>query len=346
MSAGGGPTASSSERRDVRDGGHVGRDVLAGAPVAPGGRLHEPPVPVDEGDGQAVDLELADEGGVLGDLLGQPVGPGLELVGAEGVVQAHHRHPVGHRGEQGRGRRSDRRGGRVRDHQVGMFGLDAPQLPHQGVVLGVGDLRVVEPVVAVVVVGDQGPQRPGPGHRIPAVPVASRRPRARSRGGSSGDARTDHLVGTVRGRRGPRSGRGRSRRWGRVEPDHQATLGPPHLDRHRPPVGAALGHEADGAVPSPVGSPSTQVTVCSVTSGAEAASGGPDQHPAGRDVHRGDEPPAAVRGRAPSPAAGPPSPARPPRPSRGRRRSGGRPAGPDGAGSDRPGTGPALRPSG
>ena len=47
----------------------------------------------------------------------------------------------------------------------------ASQLAHQRVVLGVGDLRVVEPVVAVVVVGDQGPQLLGPGHRIPAVPV-------------------------------------------------------------------------------------------------------------------------------------------------------------------------------
>ncbi len=32
-------------------------------------------------------------------------------------------------------------GGRLRHHQVGVVGLDGPQLAHQGVVLGVGDLR-------------------------------------------------------------------------------------------------------------------------------------------------------------------------------------------------------------
>ena len=58
---------------DVGDGGNVGGDVLAGPPVAAGGRLHEPAVAVDERDGQPVDLQLADEGRVRGDLT-WPVG--------------------------------------------------------------------------------------------------------------------------------------------------------------------------------------------------------------------------------------------------------------------------------
>ena len=99
---------------DGGDGGHIGGDVLAGAPVPAGGGLDEPAVPVGERDGQAVDLELADEGGVGGDLLRQPVGPGLQLLGAEGVVEAHHRDPVINRREQRRGRSPDRRGGRLR----------------------------------------------------------------------------------------------------------------------------------------------------------------------------------------------------------------------------------------
>ena len=58
-----------------------------------------------------------------------------------------------------------------------MLGLDGPQLADQGVELGVGDLGVVEPVVAVVVVGDEAAQLLGAGRRIrPAGPVAGRVP--------------------------------------------------------------------------------------------------------------------------------------------------------------------------
>ncbi len=51
-----------------------------------------------------------------------------------------------------------------------MIGLDGPQLADQGVELGVGDLRGVEPVVAVVVIGDEGPELLGAGHGVAAVP--------------------------------------------------------------------------------------------------------------------------------------------------------------------------------
>ena len=47
-----------------------------------------------------------------------------------------------------------------------MVGLDGAQLAHQGVVLGVGDLGIVEHVIALVVVGDQPAQLLGTGHRI------------------------------------------------------------------------------------------------------------------------------------------------------------------------------------
>ncbi len=108
-----------------------------------------------------------------GNLLGQPDGPGLQLLGAEGVVEAHHGHPVGDRGEQGRRGRSHRGGGRVGHDQIGMVGFDGPQLPNQGVVLGVGDLGVVETVVPVVVITDQRPELLGPGRRIRRRPGAS-----------------------------------------------------------------------------------------------------------------------------------------------------------------------------
>jgi hypothetical protein len=150
------------------DRGHVGRHVLAGPAVAAGCCLDKPPLVVAEGDGQAVDLQLADELGVRGDLLGQPVRPSLELFGSEGVVEAHHRHSMGHRGEEHRRRSADRRGRRTRDHQVGVIGFDRCELADQGVVFDVGDLGVVEPVVAVVVVRDELSQLLGPRDRIVA----------------------------------------------------------------------------------------------------------------------------------------------------------------------------------
>ena len=47
--------------RDLGDGPDVGRDVLAGAAVAAGGGAGQPAVLVGEVDGEAVDLELAQE---------------------------------------------------------------------------------------------------------------------------------------------------------------------------------------------------------------------------------------------------------------------------------------------
>ena len=57
-----------------------------------------------------------------------------------------------------------------------MVGLDGAQLAHQGVEVGVADLGVVEPVVPVVVVGDQGSQFLDAGYRIRALGARSRVP--------------------------------------------------------------------------------------------------------------------------------------------------------------------------
>ena len=59
-------------------------------------------------------------------------------------------------------------GWRLRGDQLGLRGLDGAQLAHQVVVLGVGDLRAVQLVVALVVVDDQGAELLGTGHRSPA----------------------------------------------------------------------------------------------------------------------------------------------------------------------------------
>ena len=138
------------------DGGHVGGDVVAGDPVAAGGRLHQPAVLVDERHGEPVDLELADEGGLdrLGCDAGHAVEPGVQLLDAEGVVEAHHRRPVLHRGEQHRRCPPTRRVGESAVTSSG-WASSSTAAPDQGVVVGVADLGGVELVVAVVVVRDQ-----------------------------------------------------------------------------------------------------------------------------------------------------------------------------------------------
>ena len=68
----------------------VGRDVLAGAAVPAGQGPHQPPVLVEQVDGQPVDLELAQQRRALDPVAGQARVPALELVVGEGVVEALH----------------------------------------------------------------------------------------------------------------------------------------------------------------------------------------------------------------------------------------------------------------
>ena len=118
-------------------------------------------------------------------------------------------------------RGADGLGGRVGRDQRRVVGLELPQLADQEVVLGVGDLRRVERVVALVVVLDQLAQLGRPGRRRLPPRHAVVRPRSPR---SGGDAGADHGVGVgdvVEGHRLP----GRHRALGRVEPDDQAVLG-------------------------------------------------------------------------------------------------------------------------
>ena len=141
---------------DVGDGGHVGRDVLAGAAVAAGGGLHEPAVLVAQGHGQAVDLELAHVAHRAVEpqrcqLARRAVAPASQLVEVHRVVERHHPHRVGDRRELGRRGTAHLLGGAVGGDQVGVERLELLQLPDEQVVVGVGDRRRVELVVAAVV---------------------------------------------------------------------------------------------------------------------------------------------------------------------------------------------------
>ena len=154
----------------VLDGGDVGRHVLAGDTVAPGGRLDEPAPLVGQRHGHAVDLGLAREGErvqvEIGRLAPQPLPPRPQLVLAEGVVEAHHRDPVAHLLEQARRRGAHGVRRRVGCRQRWIVRLQLPQLHHEEVVFGVGDLGRIEHVVQLVVVDDQGAQLRRPLRRL------------------------------------------------------------------------------------------------------------------------------------------------------------------------------------
>jgi len=143
-------------RRDAAHGAHVGGDVLADPAVATRGRLDEPTAFVREGACDPVDLQLAREpGGVVPEPTRDTVGPGPELLLGERVVEREHRRPVRDGGEQVGRRSPDALRGRVGGDQLGVGILQRAQLADELVVLGVGDLGIVEHVVAVRVEVDQ-----------------------------------------------------------------------------------------------------------------------------------------------------------------------------------------------
>ena len=147
-------------QRDRGDRAQVVGHVLADLAVAAGRPALEHAVAVDERDREAVDLRLGDvaEVGVLDPLARQVAAhagdPGPQLVGRAHVGEREHRLQVADLREPGDGLVADALRRRVRRDQLGVLGLERLQLAEQRVVDVVADLRVVEDVVAVVVVGD------------------------------------------------------------------------------------------------------------------------------------------------------------------------------------------------
>ena len=92
---------------DGGDGADVGGDVLAGAAVAAGQRPGQPAALVEQVDREAVDLELAQQRGVVDAVAAEPGVPRLQLVVGEGVVEALHALQVVDGGELGRDRAAD-----------------------------------------------------------------------------------------------------------------------------------------------------------------------------------------------------------------------------------------------
>ena len=115
---------------------------------------------VDQRDGQAVDLRLADQGDVVA--LGRRARRGVYQARSSSSLKALPRLSIGRRCSTTPKRldrlAADALGRRVRRDQLRELRFERAQLAHQHVVLAVGDLGTVEDVVAVVVVVDLGPQ--------------------------------------------------------------------------------------------------------------------------------------------------------------------------------------------
>ena len=100
-------------RRHAAHRAQIGRDVLAGDAIAPGGALHQPAVLVAQRGGQAIQLGGGTEGKVVRHAQ-QRLQPAIERqnIGlAEGIGQRAHGHPVRDGAETGRGGRAHPLGG-------------------------------------------------------------------------------------------------------------------------------------------------------------------------------------------------------------------------------------------
>ena len=149
------PAAAGQLLRNHRDGAQVGGHVLAGGAVTAGRALHEHAVLVAQADRQAIQLGFGRKHQVVAI---QPLADAADeiahLVIAEGIAQRQHRHRMDDRREAPGRRRTHLAGRRIGAGQLGMRAFQRFQLPHQRVVLRVGDVGIIQLVVAPVGVLD------------------------------------------------------------------------------------------------------------------------------------------------------------------------------------------------
>ncbi len=144
-------------QRDRPHRAQVRRHILSTPAVAARGAAAEDTVLVHERDGGAVDLGLDHIGHRLirVEPLADVVGPLQQRVGGRHLLERAHRCDVLDLAEAVRRRPPDPARRRVVARELRMLLLQGLQLVVEPVVLGVGDLRVVEDVVPVVVMVDE-----------------------------------------------------------------------------------------------------------------------------------------------------------------------------------------------
>ena len=109
-----------------------------------------------EGHGEAVHFVFADvtDVSVVASEGTDTAIPVAELFFAGDVIDGQHRARMGDLGESFFGLAADTLGGRIGSDEVGVVGFEALQLAHEVVEVGVGDRRLVEDVIEVLVVAD------------------------------------------------------------------------------------------------------------------------------------------------------------------------------------------------
>jgi hypothetical protein len=138
------------------DGAHILSDILAGLAIATGGCQDQCALFVAQADGQAVEFQLA---GVLDRfrIVAQiQLAPHLGIKGHRAVrasvgfgADGQHRNPMSHRYECRQRFATHSPGRRIDGDQLRMGGFQLLKLLKQPVVLGVGNFRIVQHIVAV-----------------------------------------------------------------------------------------------------------------------------------------------------------------------------------------------------
>ena len=148
-------------QRNAADGAHVLRHVLAGFAVAARGGQRQHALLVPEIDGEAVELELAGifDGRVAVLELEFAAHARVEIQRPRGLdvgfrVDRQHGHAVRYRREAFQRLAAHAPRGRIGRHQLRVRGFQRFKFAVEAVVLGIRDFRIVEHVVAVIVVVD------------------------------------------------------------------------------------------------------------------------------------------------------------------------------------------------